>query len=340
MKCLRTCLPLLAAVVLALTTEFVANNWLNPRYALLLLYIALNVILVVGLNLINGFTGQFSLGHAGFMAVGAYVSAALTAFHGKAALGALVFLPAAVANGVLLNTALLGGGLAAAVVGVVVGLPTLRLRGDYLAIATLGFGEMVRIVILNLDVVGGATGFGGFPKLTTLFWALVWVWITIAAVKNLVLTVHGRALLAIREDEIAAESVGINTTFYKVSAFVVGAFFAGVAGGLFAHFLLYINPASFDFLKSVELVVMVVLGGMGSLTGSVVAAVVLTVLRDYLRVLGAYRLVIYAALLVAMMLIRPTGLLGGKELSWRAIRVRWQRLFKRGAEGRGRSAAA
>jgi branched-chain amino acid transport system permease protein len=330
----------LAAVVLALATDFVADNWLNPRYALLLLYIALNVILVVGLNLINGFAGQFSLGHAGFMAVGAYVSAALTAFQGEAILGALTFLPDGVANAVLLNVALVLGGVAAAVLGLLVGLPTLRLRGDYLAIATLGFGEMVRIVILNLEVVGGATGFGGFPKLTTLFWALVWVWITVAVVKNLVLTVHGRALLAIREDEIAAESVGINTTFYKVAAFAIGAFFAGVAGGLFAHFLLYINPASFDFLKSVELVVMVVLGGMGSLTGSVVAAVVLTVLREYLRVLGAYRLVIYAALLVTMMLIRPSGLLGGKELSWRAIQVRWQRLFGRGAAGRGGSAAA
>jgi len=188
------------------------------------------------------------------------------------------------------------------------------------------------------EVVGGAKGFGGFPKLTTLFWTLVWAWLTVVLLKNLVNSVHGRALLAIREDEVAAEAVGINTTFYKTTAFVLGAFFAGVAGCLFAHFLLYINPASFDFLKSVELVVMVVLGGMGSLTGSVVAATVLTVLREWLRVAGAYRLVLYAALLVVMMLIRPTGLLGGWELSWTWVRQqlsRWRRLTAAGEADHG-----
>ena len=335
---LRRFLGILVPLAAFALLDVASTQWLNPRISLLLVYVALNVILVASLNLINGFTGQFSLGHAGFMAVGAYVGAAFTRFWGQTVLAHLTFIPAPAAQALLLTAALLLGGLAAAVVGLLVGLPTLRLRGDYLAIATLGFGEMVRIIIPNLEVVGGAKGFGGFPKLTTLFWTLVWAWLTVVLLKNLVNSVHGRALLAIREDEVAAEAVGINTTFYKTTAFVLGAFFAGVAGCLFAHFLLYINPASFDFLKSVELVVMVVLGGMGSLTGSVVAATVLTVLREWLRVAGAYRLVLYAALLVVMMLIRPTGLLGGWELSWTWVRQqlsRWRRLTAAGEADHG-----
>lgn len=340
MRLLSRLLAVAVPIAVFLVVDYASVHWINPRLSLLLLYVALNIILAASLNLINGFTGQFSLGHAGFMAVGAYVSAAFTCFVGGRVLDALSFLPAGAANACLLTLALLLGGLGAACVGLLVGLPTLRLRGDYLAIATLGFGEMVRIIILNLEVVGGAKGFGGFPKLTTLFWTLVWAWITVVVIKNLANSVHGRALLAIREDEVAAEAVGINTTFYKSAAFVLGAFFAGAAGCLFAHFLLYINPASFDFLKSVELVVMVVLGGMGSLTGSVVAATVLTVLREMLRVLGAYRLVIYAALLVVFMLLRPIGLLGGWELSWQSVLTLGRRLVGAPPEGGPRRAAS
>lgn len=340
MKLLSRLLGVFAPLAAFLLIDYASRHWLNPRISLLLVYVALNVILAASLNLINGFTGQFSLGHAGFMAVGAYVGAAFTRFWGNGMLVHLSCLPGPAARAALLTVGLLLGGLAAAVVGLLVGLPTLRLRGDYLAIATLGFGEMVRIIILNLEVVGGAKGFGGFPKLTTVFWTLVWAWLTVVLLKNLVNSVHGRALLAIREDEVAAEAIGIPTTFYKSSAFVLGAFFAGIAGGLFAHFLLYINPASFDFLKSVELVVMVVLGGMGSLTGSVAAATVLTVLREWLRVVGAYRLVLYAALLVVMMLVRPEGLLGSRELSWEGMRRGMARLRRAlSPEGGGHGSA-
>lgn len=316
-----------AVVAALLGANFAASHHLNPRASLLLVYVGFSIILAVSLNLINGFTGQFSLGHAGFMAVGAYVSATFTQLVWHTRLYAGLPLPPWLREALLLLSAIILGGTAASLVGLLVGLPTLRLRGDYLAIATLGFGEIVRIGILNMDVVGGARGYGGFPKLTNLFWVALWTILAVLLIRNLVSSIHGRALLAVREDEVAAEAVGVNTTRYKVLAFVIGAFFAGVAGVLFAHYFTYINPASFDFLKSIEVVVMVVLGGMGSITGSVTAATVLTLLREQLRKvgpydLGPYRLVVYAVLLVALMLLRPQGLLGRWELSWQTFHRR------------------
>jgi branched-chain amino acid transport system permease protein len=223
--------------------------------------------------------------------------------------------PLPVAQGIALLMALVAGGLLAAGAGWLVGLPSLRLRGDYLAIVTLGFGEIIRVVILNVDVIGGARGLPGIPAYATFFWVFGAVAAVIALSRNMANSTHGRALFAIRDDEVAAEALGVDTTKYKVLAFVLGAFFAGVAGGLFAHFLSYLNPSSFTFLKSIEVIAMVVLGGMGSVSGSVIAAIVLTLMPEVLRSLKDYRMVIYSLMLIVLMITRPQGLLGTRELS-------------------------
>ena len=310
------------------------NAWLpralNPYMFQVLILIGINIILAVSLNLVNGFTGQFSIGHAGFMAVGAYASAMFSLGPGKALLAALAGagLPAGFAQGTVLLVALLLGGGLAAVFGWLVGLPSLRLRGDYLAIVTLGFGEIIRVLILNIDAVGGARGLPGIPHWADFFWVFLGVAVVLALARNLARSTHGRALFAIRDDEIAAEALGVDTTRYKVTAFVLGAFFAGVAGGLFAHYLSYLNPSTFTFLKSIEVIAMVVLGGMGSLSGSVLAAIVLTLMPELLRPVKDYRMVIYSLLLIVLMITRPQGLLGTRELSLS------------GLFGRGRAAGA
>ncbi len=277
------------------------------------------IILAVSLNLINGFTGQFSLGHAGFMAIGGYLSAFVTVTAGPsifALLGADPQAPAALARSLVLVLGLIAGALGAALAGLAIGVPTLRLKGDYLAIATLGFGEIIRVVILNIDAVGGARGMFGIPKYASFPWIAGLVVVTVVFHWNLVHSRHGRALLAIREDEIATESLGISTTRYKVLAFVIGAAFAGVAGGLSAHYLTYLTPDDFNFMKSVEIVIMVVLGGMGSISGSVLAAILLTLLPEVLRPIREYRMVIYSLLLVLLMLSRPQGIFGTRELDF------------------------
>jgi branched-chain amino acid transport system permease protein len=279
---------------------------LNDYLTRMLILCGINIILAVSLNLINGHTGQFSLGHAGFMAVGGYTAAAFSVFAGPSfgpSLGILSFL-----------IALLLGALAAAVAGLLIGVPTLRLRGDYLAIATLGFGEIIRVVILNLDVIGGARGFTNIPAQTDFFWVYLIVAVCIVFHANLIRSRHGRALLAVRDDETAAESVGVPTTRYKVQAFVIGAGFAGLAGGLFGHYLMYLHTNSFTFMKSIEVVIMVVLGGMGSITGSIGAAIVLTALPEALRSVGTYRMVIYSLLLILIMIFRPQGIFGPREI--------------------------
>jgi len=281
--------------------------WLNPYYLQIVVYIGINIILAVSLNLINGVAGQFSLGHAGFMAIGAYVSAAVTV---------LVWPNAPSAAG--LPVALLAGGLAAATAGLLIGIPTLRLRGDYLAIATLGFGEIIRVIILNTESVGGARGLFGIPALASFASVYACVLLCVGLLWRLVHSAYGKAFLAIREDEVAAAAMGIDTTRFKIMAFTIGAFWAGVAGGLFAHFIGYIHTNSFSFLKSIEIVVMVVLGGMGSISGAVLAAVALTILPELLRFGAEYRMIIYSMLLIVMMLTRPSGLLGGAEITeWR-----------------------
>jgi len=317
----------LLAVALLAGLGAVLPHAVNPYVLQVLILCGIHIILAVGLNLINGFTGQFSIGHAGFMAVGAYVSAAFTYYLGRGyvtELAAATGIPAAWVTGGVFLVALVLGGLAAAVAGLLVGLPSLRLRGDYLAIVTLGFGEIIRVIILNIDAVGAARGFADIPPWSSLAWVLFWVAVTVAVCWNLVHSTHGRAFIAIREDEVAAEALGIDTTRYKVIAFVIGALFAGVAGGLFAHHLAYLHTNSFTFVKSIEIVIMVVLGGMGSITGSVIAAIVLTVLPEALRPVKDYRMVIYSLLLIILMLARPQGLFGTRELSlprlWRRIR--------------------
>lgn len=312
MKLLAPFVVLLALVGLNVALPQV----LNPYYFQILILIGINIILAVSLNLINGFTGQFSIGHAGFMALGAYSSAMFTLKAGQPLVAQLMAAgaPAWLAQGGALLVALLLGGVMAAIAGYLVGLPSLRLRGDYLAIVTLGFGEIIRVLILNIDAVGGARGLPGIPRWADFFWVFLGVACVIALAANLAHSTHGRALFAIRDDEIAAESLGVDTTRYKVLAFVIGSFFAGVAGGLFAHYLSYLNPSTFQFTKSIEVIAMVVLGGMGSITGSVLAAIVLTLLPEVLRTAGALRMVIYALLLIVLMITRPQGLLGTREL--------------------------
>ena len=322
----------MAFVVSALVSQF--SGHINSYYLQILIFIGINIILAVSLNLINGYTGQFSLGHAGFMAIGAYVAAYVSTEKGSGILrllgGANAFSTAA------LFLFVLGlGGLAAAVVGLVVGVPSLRLRGDYLAIVTLGFGEIIRVFIQNTDAVGASRGFGGIPSYTTLFWTYGAAALTIYVVVSLIDSTYGRGFLTVRDDEIAAEAMGIDTTRYKVVAFIMGAFFAGIAGGLYAHTTTYINPSGFDFQLSIQIVIMVILGGMGSTAGVAFAAVLLTVLLEYLRAVSKYqflpdlvrriaenRMIIFSLVLIALMLLRPQGLFGGRKFALAGARAR------------------
>lgn len=271
---------------------------INPFQQINLYLMGINIIMATSLNLIVGFTGQFSLGHAGFMAVGAYVSAVLTLKLGQPFI-----------------VALLAGALASFLLGVFIGLPTLRLRGDYLAIATLGFGEIIRGSIINIEYLGGAAGLNGIPKLTNWTWLYVLTVLTVLVLRNFINSTHGRACIAVRDNEVAAEIMGINTTKYKVLAFSIGAFFAGIAGALYAHYFFLIQPNTFTFMRSFDTLVMVVLGGMGSLTGSVIAAIAITGLNAALIDFGSLRMVIYAVLLILIMIFRPQGLMGTKEFT-------------------------
>ena len=296
-------LLLLVALALSLLVSLLADR-INP-YVLFILYdIGINIILAVSLNLINGYTGQFSLGHAGFMAVGAYTAAVITNQFGDLN---------AFAAGALFLGALLAGGLLAAVTGLLVGLPTLRLRGDYLAIVTLGFGEIIRVVFQNMEKVGAARGYSVMHGYTSFFWTFSMAAVTIYIVTALVHSTYGRGFIAVRDDEVAAEAMGINTTKYKVTAFVVGAFFAGIAGGLYAHSKQFITPGGFNFMESIAIVVMVILGGMGNTPGVILAAVLLTVLPEILRPVAQYRMIIYSLLLIVLMLTRPQGLFTWKR---------------------------
>jgi len=312
---MRRNLLTLSTLILILFLSVLSKN-LDPYIYQILVFFGINSILAVSLNLINGFTGQFSIGHAGFMAAGGYFSAALSIYQGEKLLNMLSFLPRDLAQGVIFLAFLIIGGLFAALLGLMIGIPTLRLKGDYLAIATLGFGEIIRVAILNLDVVGGPRGFPGIPKLTDITWVALWAFIAVVVIYRVINSSHGRAIISIREDETASESMGINTTYYKVLAFSIGAFFAGIAGGLFAHYLMMLHPSSFTFMRSVEILLMIVLGGLGSITGSIFGAFVLTVLPEVLRGFAHLRLIIYSLTLIIMMLVRPSGLMGNREISF------------------------
>jgi branched-chain amino acid transport system permease protein len=291
-------------------------SWINPYYLLIINKIGIAAIMAVSLNFVIGHTGQFSLGHAGFMALGAYASAAFTVYLNPDALGLVPLLPAWMWEPVFFAAALAFGGLVAAAAGLAIGVPTLRLKGDYLAIATLGMGEIIRVIVLNLDFVGGARGFTDIPEYAGLFWIYGALAVMLFLLSRLVYSMKGLAFLSVREDEVAAQSVGISVTRYKVMAFVIGSFWAGIGGGLFAHLETYLHTNSFGFLKSIEFVVMVVLGGMGSITGSVLAASILTLLPELLRVASDWRMIFYSLLLIVMMILRPRGLMGKREFSF------------------------
>lgn len=313
----------ITAALITVLMILVNNKTINKYNQGLMIQIGYNIILAVSLNLAAGFLGQLPLGHAGFMSVGAYASALFSKG---------VELPEAVE----FPLAVLVGALVAFLFGILIGLPALRLKGDYLAIITLGFSEIIRVIIQNLGFTGGAAGLRQIPKYTTVGSTIVWVVISLFLILALIRSRHGRAILSIREDEIAAEASGVSTTYYKVSTFALSAAFAGIAGALYAHYMRILDPAYFDFMKSAEILVMVVLGGMGSVIGSVVSASVLTMLPEWLRDLAAMplfarlpgwiadvienRMVIYALILVLVMIFKPSGIFGrydfslGKEL--------------------------
>ena len=301
-----------ALVIYGIIMGLTSAGMLSAFWQLNLIFAGINIILAASLNLINGYTGQFSLGHAGFMAVGAYVGVVLTTNFQMA-----------------FPVAILAGGITAGLLGALIGLPTLRLRGDYLAIATLGLGEIVRIVIINVPYVGGAAGFKGIPHHTDFTWVFCLMLVTLFIIKNFVNSRHGRACLAIRENEIAAESMGVNTTRYKVLAFSIGAFFAGVAGVLFGHNMYILSPASFTFMQSFNIIIMVVMGGLGSMTGSIAGALVVTFLSAALASFPNARMIIYALALILLMFYRPQGLFGYVEVT--AMQP-LRRFFKKGDE--------
>jgi branched-chain amino acid transport system permease protein len=285
--------------------NFVLDSQLNPYFLRVLVNCGIAGILAMSLNLINGCAGQFSLGHAGFMAVGAYVSAGLTTVF-----PAGVFLQSALGVGFAIGI----GGLVAGFAGYLVGLPSLRLRGDYLAIVTLGFSEMIRVTFLNINSLGGARGMYGIPSQSNFFWVYLWLALTFVVLSRLLGSSRGRAIFALRDDEIAAEAMGVAVSHYKVVSFAISSFFAGIAGGLFSHYQGFIDPQSFDFSRSVLIVIMVVLGGMGSMSGALLGAFIVTILPESLRAFEQYRLVIFPLLLILMMLWRPMGVLGHREI--------------------------
>lgn len=308
----------LAVVVYAILDILIEQRVISSFWRMQIILICINIILATSLNLINGITGQFSLGHAGFMAVGAYVSAIMTMWYD---------LPFALA--------LVIGGLAAAFIGLVIGIPTLRLDGDYLAIATLGMGEIIRVCILNIQAVGGASGLTGIPRLTTFSWVFIAMIITLFFLKNVINSTFGRSCISVRENAIAATAMGINTTFAKVLAFVVGALFAGLAGGLFSHYFSIAHPSSFTFLNSYNYLTMVVLGGLGSMTGSIVGATLLTFITAALADYPELRMIIYSLCLIFLMIFRPQGVFGNKEGSALLTRIMNR---KKGGETDGNAA--
>ena len=287
----------------------ISTRVLNPYWQQIMSMAGIMAISGLGLNLVYGYTGQFSLGHAAFFGIGAYTSAIITRLiggHGPW----------------LLPVGLVAGAVLAGVIALLMGLPILRLKSDYLGIATLGFGIIVKVLFDNSDalipMMGGSRGMGGIPKLTTFAWVFGLALLAVVVLRNLVFSGIGRALVSVREDELAAEAVGINTTRYKTLGFVVGCMYAGVAGGLYAHLYTFLHPSNFDFLKSIDVLLIIVLGGLGSISGTLVAAFAWTFLLEGLRVLlppsiQDWRWVIYPLLLIIFMLVRPGGIFGGAE---------------------------
>ncbi|MBM3857500.1 MAG: branched-chain amino acid ABC transporter permease [Verrucomicrobia bacterium] len=292
-------------IFLSTVAAFVLPHCLNDYLIFILITLLINAILSLSLNLVNGYMGEFSVGHAAFMGLGAYTSAIVTArlFPGVAP---YLLFPCAV---------LIGGGVAS-LVGVPLAFLSFKTRGDYLAIITLAFLMIVKSGLENIPYIGGPRGFLGIPRLTTLPWAFLFFLVSFWLIRNLVYSKFGRSIEAIREDEIAAEAMGVSTRRAKMIAFVVSSFFAGVAGALFAHQIQFINPSSFDVLKSTDILVMVYLGGVASISGSFLGAGVFTILNQLLQPLGVWRMVVMPLLLVLLMIFRPRGMMGFKEFQW------------------------
>lgn len=282
--------------IYAAVQSMIGASIIDSYIMLNIVIIGINIILAVSLNLITGFTGQFSLGHAAFMSIGAYASGVMTAKLGQPFIVGII-----------------AAALAAAFAGLVIGIPTLRLKGDYLAIATLGFGEIVKILGLNNDYIGGATGLNDIPQYTNWTWLFCLVVATVVIINNFIKSYNGRACIAISEDEIAAEAMGVNTTSYKVLVFAIGALFAGIAGALYANYFYFIKADSFGFMKSIDILVIVVFGGMGSIAGSIVGAIVLSIISLFLQSIPELRMVVYSVILFLIMVYRPQGLLGNHE---------------------------
>ena len=342
---------ILSLIVLAILIYFAENNL--DAYNLRILNLgAIYVTLGVSLNLIFGFTGQFSLGHAGFMAVGAYVTTLLVLPPWYKEM--IYILEPLVWPFSIMHTpfiiALFLSGIFAALAALLIGLPVLRLKGDYLGIATLGFAEIIRIIANNIpQITNGALGIKGIPEFTNLWWTVGVAVVTIYIIKGLINSSYGRALMAIRENEIAAEVIGVNLTYHKVMSFTISAFFAGVAGGLFACLLTTIDPKAFMFIMTFNILIVVVLGGIGSITGTVIAAFLFNISLEYLRPIEAgfnvgpivvpaipgLRMVTFAALLLIVILYKQNGLMGGIEFSWNGVSRFFQRLFsnKKSPEG-------
>ncbi len=296
----------------AILEFLIVSGVINPYVHTILCYAGIVVISALGLNLIYGYTGQFSLGHAAFYGIGGYTAALVT--RSIAAQGWWV-----------LPLGLLAGALTAGAIALLIGLPILRLKSDYLGIATLGFGMIINVLFKNSDklikAMGGAAGMRGIERLTTFPWVFIFCLGAVIVLRNLVFSGVGRALISIREDELAAEAVGVNATSYKTLGFVIGCMFAGVAGGLYAHLYTYLNPDNFDFLKSIDVLLIVVIGGLGSISGTIIAGAGWAFLLEGLRVIlpsavQEWRMVVYPLVLIVIMLFRSNGIMGGSEFNF------------------------
>ncbi|HEX3017319.1 MAG TPA: branched-chain amino acid ABC transporter permease [Caproicibacter sp.] len=304
-----------SVAVFAILMLLMTSGVINAYYKRILMTICINIILALSTNLIINFTGQLTLGHSAFMAIGAYAAAAIYLKTGLPFILALIF-----------------GSVVAGLFGFLIGLPTLRLKGDYLAITTMGFCQIIVVVIQNIPQLGGAQGMPGIPGLTTFGWVFFSMILTIIVLHHVVSSNQGRAMISVREDEIAAEAMGVNTTRYKVMAFTLGAFFAGLAGGLWAFLMMFIEPTQFNYFKSIDLVIYVVLGGSGSFAGCIASTSILTLLPEVLRFLGDLRMVIYPLLLIVIMILRV------KNINLMRLRNMIRR-HKSGKEGDNHAAA-
>ena len=301
----RWLLPVLVALGFILSFAIPAFNLVNPYYQLIMMYVGINIILTVSLNLINGYMGEFSVGHAGFMSVGAYIAALLST----------KVLPVEMIGWFFPITVILAG-LGTALVGLVVAIPSFKTRGDYLAIVTIAFLMIVKSAIENIEAIGGPRGIPGIYRLTNMPWTFFWTVLSIWVIRNFVYSNFGRGVLSIREDEIASDLMSVNTRQAKLLAFVLSSFFAGVAGALFAHLLQFISPRVFDIVKSTDMLIMVYLGGIGSIAGSILGATIFTVLLEVLRPLQEWRYVLMPLVLVFLMIYRPRGIMGLREFRW------------------------